>query len=187
MKSLVIGVPLLIALASITSGCSDGGGGSGSGGSLGGPGGGQPPGASVPQELVGGWYAGSGHTSAPYNPATGSWGTPSGDGLVYLFEQDGSYTKAFQSYYSNYGCTTGFTAFERGSLSIDGATLTTAPSQGRIEFRDTCVPSANSDELIAELEAEVFAWELRPSEYDPSLTVLFLQRTDGAASTFVPL
>jgi len=37
------------------------------------------PGA-IPSGLVGSWYAGAGHTTAPFDPGTGSWGRPSAKG-----------------------------------------------------------------------------------------------------------
>lgn len=144
-------------------------------------------GGSVPDDLVGEWYAGRGGTSAPYDPVSGGWGRPNGEGLVYLFEADGTYTKAFQSYASNGGCTTGFTAFESGRLTVAGSTFTTRPSSGHLVFEDTCSPSLDSDDPLESLEDETFTWELRPSELDPADTVLWLQRTDGAESTFAPL
>lgn len=165
---------------------SNGTGGESGATSSGGSGGGAAT-ASVPAEIVGSWYAGSGYTSAPYDPASGTWGTPTGKGLVYLFRADGTYTKGFQSYVSNYGCTTGFSAFEEGSLSATGHELATHPSKGHVQFKDTCAPSMDSDEPVADLTDEAFVWTLRPSDLDSSLMVLDLRRDDGAQSTFVPL
>jgi len=138
----------------------------------------------VPAGLVGSWYAGRGHTNAPYNPTTGAWGRPSGKGLVYIFKKDGSYTKAFQSYESDGACITGF---KSGRLSIEGNTLTTTPDKGRMVFEATCNPSLNSDKPLEDLNTEVFSWELKPNENDPSVTSLYLLRSDGAGSTFNPI
>lgn len=187
-----------IAAALLVAACSgapagngpDTGGAGGVGGAAAGSGGGgnvKPESASVPAELVGSWYAGSGYTSAPYDPATGAWGTPTGKGLVYLFRADGSYTKGFQSYVSNGGCTTGFSAFEEGFAEFAGQTLTTYPQTGHVQYKDSCAPSLDSDEPVADLSAESFTWTLHPSEYDPTLIVLDLSRSDGAMSTFMPL
>jgi hypothetical protein len=167
--------------------CSDGNGGSGGGGDdgTGAYGGGQY--GSIPVELVGSWYAGAGYTTAPYDPGTGSWGKPSGKGLVYVFEGSGTYTKAYQSYESSGGCTVGFTAFETGSLSASGTTLVTSPGSGHMVYEATCSPELNSDTPLDGLVDETFSWALVPSESDPSVMVLWLQRTDGAESTFTPL
>ena len=141
----------------------------------------------VPAGLIGSWYAGRGHTSAPYNPTTGAWGRPSGKGLIYIFNKDGSYTKAFQSYESTGGCTTGFTAFESGRFTVQGRTLTTTPTKGRMVYEATCSPSLNSDKPLEDPQKEVFTWELKPNENDPSITSLYLLRSDGNGSSFNPL
>lgn len=144
-----------------------------------------PDAGETPAELEGAWYAGRGGTTAPYDPASGSWGMPSGQGLVYVFEAGGTYTKGFQSYESAGGCTTGFTAFERGALIVEGSELTTRPSSGRLEYRATCSPELDSDEALTDLVDEVFAWTVGVDEY--GATVLELRRDDGAEATFVRL
>jgi len=127
--------------------------------------------------LLGSWYAGAGGVSAPYDPATGTFGMPNGQGLVYVLRADGTYTKAFQSYASNGGCTTGFTAFEAGAYVADASSLRTAPSSGQIQYRDTCAPSLNSDKPATELAAEQFQIQLSADQ-------LTLVRSDGATGTF---
>jgi len=175
-----IAVSLTLVIAACTTEGADGQGG----------GGGDDDDDSIgntPAQIEGAWYAGRGGTTAPYDPATGSWGTPSGSGLVYVFEAGGTYTKAFQSYESSGGCTTGFTAFERGTLYADGAVITTSPHEGRLVYRATCAPELDSDDPITDLADETFDWALRPNEYDPASTDLYLRRTDGAEATFIRL
>lgn len=181
-----------LSIAMLMAGCSDGT--SSDGTSSGGAGGSVDNASddghgrsSIPAGLVGSWYAGAGYTSAPYDPLSGSWGRPNGKGLVYLFEATRTYTKAFQSYESNGGCTTGFTAFESGELLVSGATLITRPSSGHLVYEATCSPELDSAEPLDDLVEETFSWQLRPSEYDPAVTVLLLRSEDGAESTFMPL
>jgi len=104
-----------------------------------------------------------------------------------VFNADSTYTKAFQSYESSGGCTTGFTAFESGALSVSGDTLVTTPSSGHMVYEATCSPNLNSDTPLTDLEVETFSWALVPAETDPSTTVLRLRRSDGAESTFAPM
>jgi len=141
-------------------------------------GGGETPGA-----LVGSWYAGRGGTTAPYDPVSGTFGRPSGSGLLYLFQPGGRYLKGFQSYESSGGCTTGFTVTEQGVIYATDSTLTTHPTSGRRVFEDTCAPSLDSDDPVTDLADETFTWEV--SGDDPTAPVLSLVRTDGAAATFV--
>lgn len=143
-------------------------------------GGGGGGGGDTPSALVGSWYAGRGGTTAPYDPAAGSWGMPSGQGLVYVFEAGGRYTKAFQSYESAGGCTTGFTAFESGDLIVGGTSLVTHPTSGHMVYRATCSPELDSDTALDQLADETFTWS-RDGD------TLLLQRDDGAESTFAKL
>jgi hypothetical protein len=134
----------------------------------------------MPPELLGHWYAGAGGVSSPYDAATGSWATPSGQGLLYVFSADGSFTKGFQSFVSSGGCTTGYTAASFGRVLFQADRLTTRPERGTFLYRDTCAPSLNSDEPLDELGDETFDWAIVPDEIDPSAPVLWLRRIDGA-------
>jgi hypothetical protein len=134
-------------------------------------------GGTLPDVLQGSWYASSGYTSAPYDPVTGTYGTPNGSALLYEFAADGSYRKTFQSYASNGGCSSGFTAFELGLAAVSGNTLQTTPSSGHIQYSDSCAPSLDSDKPETDLSSESFSWEIVADG-------LLLTRSDGAASQF---
>jgi len=160
---------------------------SGGGGQGNAPGGGAPSPGSIPAALVNSWYAGQGYTSVPYSPSTGTWGTPSGKGLIYIFEADGSYQKAFQSYESSGGCTTGFTAFESGTAIVNGDQLALSPDSGRLKYTASCAPSLDSDDPLVDLADEYFTWSLGVSEYDAKVPTLYLEAPEGASATFLPL
>lgn len=132
---------------------------------------------SLPDALVGSWYAGAGLTSQPYDSSTGSYGLPSGDGVLYTFKADGTYQKAFRGQVSSAGCTTGLSAYEAGVAQLDGATLRLVPMTGSLSYRDSCVPSLSSDKPATELEEESF-------QYLRSGDTLELSRSDGARSVF---
>jgi hypothetical protein len=144
-----------------------------------------PPAGAGPlaPEVVGAWYAGAGGVSQPYDPRTGSWGTPDGMGLVYDLRADGTYTRAFQSYHSNGGCTNGFTVFEQGAYRADPGEIRTSPASGRMRVSDTCSPSLDSDRPLGagDLHPERMAWAL---VRDGAETRLRLSGADGAASDF---
>jgi hypothetical protein len=140
------------------------------------------PAASFAPALLGSWYAGRGGTSIPYDSQTGEFGAPSGDGLMFVFRADGSYTKATQSVVSNADCTTGFMAFEDGTASTDGDQLELHPTRGHLEYfgctgSDTDKPIAVSDENLS--------WSLAPSSADGSQMALTLvSQSDGSSSEF---
>jgi hypothetical protein len=105
----------------------------------------EPAPPSLPVAIVGSWFAGAGNTTQPYDPSTQSYGTPSGSGVVFTFRADGTYSKAFRSQVSNGGCSTGLSAYEAGVAQVDGDTLRIIPMTGTLSYRDTCVPSLDSD------------------------------------------
>ena len=141
-------------------------------------------GSNPPAELLGSWFSGSGGLSEPYDPTSGHVGTPNGSGLLYLFRGDGSYTKAFQSYHSNGGCTNGFTAFESGSFSVSGDQLVTHPRSGHLRVSDSCAPSLDSDKPLSDLHDERFSWVTGSIGADTNRPGLQLTRSDGASSLF---
>lgn len=179
--------PEAISIAILMAGCSDGTSSGSAGDRVGDDSDDGHGRSSIPAGLIGSWYAGAGYTSAPYDPVSGSWGRPNGQGLVYVFEATRTYTKAFQSYESNGGCSAGFTAFESGELLVSGALIVTRPSSGNLVYEATCSPELDSEQPLQDLVEEAFSWQLRPDEYDPAVTVLLLRNEQGAESTFMPL
>jgi hypothetical protein len=153
-----------------------GNGGSGSGTTSGAGGGG-----SFDPALVGSWWAGRGGTSFPYDSQTGEWGTPNGGGLGFIFRADGSFTKAVLDYTSTGSCTTGYSAFEDGTVTSDGGTLVLHKASGHIEFNSTCVPSADSDKPLTVTD-ETLTYVIAPYSQDASMTGMTVTGQDGASS-----
>ena len=131
----------------------------------------------LPGVIVGSWFAGAGNTTQPYDPTTQSYGTPSGSGMLFTFRADGTYSKAFRNQVSNGGCSTGFSAYEAGVAQVEGDKLSIIPMTGTLSYRDSCVPSLNSDRTNAALESETFT-------FSRSGDALRLVRDDGAGSVF---
>jgi hypothetical protein len=162
---------------------SGGGSGGGAGGGGVGSGGG---GGSLDAALVGTWWAGRGGTSSPYDPSTGSWGTPNGGGLGFVFRDDGSYTKVAMDYTSTGDCTTGWSAFEDGTEVSDGSTVQLTPASGHIEFSSSCAPSEDSDKPIA-VQDDTLSYAVAPYSQDPTRTGLTLTAQDGSSSEFLEI
>jgi hypothetical protein len=133
--------------------------------------------------LVGNWYTGRGGTTFPYDSQTGAWGTPTGDGMVFMFRADGSYTKGVQSYVSTADCTTGWTATEDGTATSKGGDLSLHPTRGHMIFTASCSTSEDSEKDIA-VQDETLTWALGPYAADPSMTGLTLTNASGASSQF---
>jgi hypothetical protein len=102
---------------------------------------------------------------------------PNGEGLVFVFRADGTYTKVFQSYVSTGSCTTGLSAFESGVANASGDGLVTTPSTGKIVFSDTCAPSLDREKPEADPATESFTWS-----FDGPTLVLV--RSDGVTGRF---
>jgi hypothetical protein len=108
-------------------------------------------------------------------------GTPTGDGMVFMFRADGSYTKGVQSYVTTADCTTGWTATEDGTASSNEGTLQLHPTRGHMIFTASCSPSEDSDKSIT-VQDEKLRWALGPYATDPSMTGLTLTNQSGASS-----
>jgi hypothetical protein len=149
-----------------------GGGAAGSGG-----------GGTLDSAIVGSWWAGRGGTSFPYDPTTGSWGTPNGGGLGFIFRGEGTYTKASLDYTTTGDCTTGWSAFEDGTATSDGHSLQLSPASAHLQFNSSCAPSEDSDKPIA-AQSETLVYSVAPYSQDPSVPALTLTAPDGASSEF---
>lgn len=135
-------------------------------------------GGSVDPALEGSWYAGRGGTTLPYDAQTGTFGAPTGDGMLFVFRSDGTYTKATQSIVSNPGCSTGYVAFEEGDATTQGSELRLHPSRGHLETV-TC-GGATTDEPL-DVKDETLDYAVGPFSQDPSIEALTLH--DGANGT----
>jgi hypothetical protein len=98
---------------------------------------------SIDGSLVGKWYTGRGGTTTGYDQTTGSY-MPAGEGLLFWFRADGTYTKAFQDT-SPGACTMGYIAFEDGTASSNGNTIALHPTKGHTQYT-SCSGAADADQ-----------------------------------------
>jgi hypothetical protein len=155
----------LFSVLGIVAGCGVTGGSAGGAGSL-------DPG------LQGTWYAGRGGTNMPYDPATGAFGAPTGDGMLIAFRADGSYTLAQQSITSSSDCTSGFIAIEEGDAETSGSELRLHPTHGHMQ---TTMCGATTDQPI-DVSDSVYSYALAPFSQDPSQPGLTLSRASDGTS-----
>ncbi len=73
---------------------------------------------------------------------------------------------------------------ESGRVEGDDEQLVLLPSGGRISYRDSCVPSLDSDKPIRGLPSQTLRWELVPDERQPLRQHLRFVDRDGAVRTF---
>jgi hypothetical protein len=145
-------------------------------------------GGEMPAQIVGSWYSGQGYTTLPYDSQTGEFGMPDGQGLVFIFHDDGTYERAYQSYQSgDTGCTTGMTAYDRGTVSGGAGQFTITPEEGNTKFVDTCVSENNTEQPQDDLGPETFTYELYPDPYGQVPQVLQIADSGGNSSVFRPI
>ena len=104
-----------------------------------GPGGNTPPPTeSVPAALVGTWHIGAVANTNIYNPASGAWSAPSGEGNAWTFTADGHYTHAQILQSSFGGCTSRVFAYATGTFTVAGGEIRVGATQGYMKSEDTC-------------------------------------------------
>jgi hypothetical protein len=150
-----------------------------------GPGSGGATGSSVPDEVVGQWYAGGVSPTDFYNPNTGHWtGNGYGSGLSFTFESDGSYVRAFQMYSNLYDCGTLTFTYEKGTVRVDAAssTLELHPSSATIHEQNSC--SGWSDSRPIPVEGTRIHYQ-RGTD-DQGATTLWMREDDTEWTPFHP-
>lgn len=131
---------------------------------------------SVDSALVGQWYAGRGGTMIAYDESTGSFGAPSGTGMMFVFHADGTYQKAFQSIESG-ACTVGFVTVESGVATTASGEVRLHPSSGTMH-EISCSGSADNDHAIT-VSDESLAYALEAED-----ALRLTDTSTGAASEF---
>ena len=144
-------------------------------------GGGEAASGSLAPAVVGTWFTNHGNTSTTYDPATGSYGDGSGEVLEFVFRADGTYTKEFQDLAAT-GCTTGFRAFEDGTVTSSDTKLFLHPTSGHIVYV-SCSGADDSDRPI-DVQDATLTFKSAPFSADPSIDGLTLTDAQGATSEF---
>ena len=143
-----------------------------------------PSPTSVPAEFTGTWYAGNVSGVIFNNPNTGQWSSPSGTGVTYTFNRDGTYEKGVLLQSSLYGCTSSFLAYQRGTVRVSGAapaTFELTASYARIKSVDNCV-TKNNYEKDDPYRSETILVQRGRDEYNNE--VLQIRSPDGHPSAF---
>ena len=149
------------------------------------------PRTSVPTELAQQWYSGSVSPIGFFNPGTGQWASPSGEGLMFTFTSDGRFTNGFLANNSLYGCTVSFMVYLEGTLTVQGKSLTLYPNWGHKKFEAPCAPSNNENRRMRPDEVKTFEgqylWEVGTDQGDPNTILLAISNPDGRPWTTLRL
>lgn len=79
------------------------------------------PRSEIASPLAGAWFTGTLSTFQYYDPVTGEWDDPSGEGFYYLIDESGDYETGAVINSTVAGCTARLLGTERGTLTLDGA------------------------------------------------------------------
>jgi hypothetical protein len=187
---LARGTGLMATLALLTAACGGESGGDitspgdpGSGAEEPGTPGGTP-GAQVPADVVGTWYAGNVSSSNFYTPSTGHWDNAGGTGQFYTLKGDGTFEYGWRIYSTLYGCSMSAMVFRQGTIEVQASsTLVLHTTYAVMHSEDTCNASGNYDKTIP-LETETLIWELGQDEMGNA--ALYLRGPDTTPSAFYP-
>jgi hypothetical protein len=142
------------------------------------------PQTSVPSELSGEWLLGTVSSVDFYNPNTGTWGNPSGSGLFYKLNRDGTFNYGFREHVTNQSCETDLFIFKKGTVAVKGATFTLYPTSGQKHYQD-CTGSSSEDRPLSanELSPDAYTWSVVSDQTDPAKQTLVLTTPSGATGT----
>jgi Chaperone for protein-folding within the ER, fungal len=105
--------------------------------------------------IVGSWNMGSASSTSYYNSVTGEWAAPSGGGISYTFNPDGSYEYIVLVQSSLFSCTTSFFSYATGNYIVQDTVLALTPTQHKSKSEDNCSSSSNYEKDVP-LETEYF-------------------------------
>ncbi|PYE53145.1 hypothetical protein [Deinococcus yavapaiensis] len=147
-----------------------------------------PASAAAPAGMIGAWMYSATSGTTYVDSATGSSGAPSGVGLFYKFNADGTYAYAYREAVTTYNCTTIFLVYKEGRFDVAGAKLVLHPAQGRATYTASCSPSLDSDRFLRpdELADDVYTWKLKANP-DGAGRLLNLTTPAGATGDLRPM
>jgi hypothetical protein len=116
--------------------------------------------------IVGSWFWGTVSSTSYYNESTGIWADPSGGGLKYTFNPDGTYEGNFLFQNTFYSCSTRIFSFTQGTYSLEDQLLTLTPTLDKTKSEDDCHPSKNYEkDLPLETQYRFIEFRRDISEY----------------------
>ena len=127
-------------------------------------------GGTAPSELVGQWSRGASTGVDFYNPSSGSWAPPSGEGSFLSIAPDGSFHYSIMVQNSIYSCTTNVVCFYEGKGTFEGDSLTLYPEGSQQKYEDTCNSGSGYEHAIPN-QPIPFRWRIDGSGSAPRLVL----------------
>ena len=141
-----------------------------------------PGNGSLHTELVGDWFTGNISSIQFYNPTTGSWAAPNGEGFYFIFKADGTYEEGAVINSTQYNCTIQLLGRAVGTAEVSGNTLTLHQKNRKVHVTNTC--SGVGDNEVGAGDS-VYSYEIK-NDANGNYG-LFLTQSDGTPyNTFYP-
>lgn len=137
------------------------------------------PATPLPEPLAGEWLTGTLSTLQYYDATNGTWLDPSGEGFYYLLDGDGRYETGAVIDSTVGGCTLRLLGVERGTMALEGETLTIHRHWVRTHVTNSCGGTAERT-----LGYEVRTWTWRIELDETGLEWLVLTHEDGAVERY---
>lgn len=129
---------------------------------------------SLPSELVGNWFTGTISSIQFYNPVSGSWAPPNGEGFYFIFRADGTYEEGAVINSTQYNCTIQLLGRAVGTAEASGGTLTLHQDNRKVHVTNTCNGVGDNEVGAANT---LYTYELKNDENNNY--GLFLTQSDG--------
>lgn len=108
---------------------------------------------------------------------TGQWlDSAYGTSVMLEFQVDGRYQQTLLIKTSAYACKTQVFIYNEGTAVIDGMTIKTFPTKGRVKALDSCVARNNfdRDDDIARKQGTRYTWRFGPNASNPNDSTTYL-------------
>jgi hypothetical protein len=115
-----------------------------------------------PTELVGSWFTGTISSIQYYDPVTGTWADPNGEGFYLILDADGGYEEGAVIQSTMYSCSSRLLGRAVGEWSIEGYQLWLARESGKTSITGTCTGSGSN---TMGPQVDIYYWELGPDAY----------------------
>lgn len=136
----------------------------------------------MPGELVGSWFTGDISNIQFYDPVTGSWADPNGEGFYFIFNPDGTYEEGAVINSTSYNCSFRLLGRAVGTFAATADTLTLYQQERRTQAAGNC---SGAGENVEGPTTTVYGWSLGADEYGNEGLSLWL--SDGTLyGTFYP-
>jgi hypothetical protein len=115
-----------------------------------------------PAALVGSWFTGSISSIQYYDPVTGEWADPNGEGFYLILDADGGYEEGAVIQSTMYSCSSRLLGRAVGEWSIEGYQLWLARESGETSVTGNCSGSGTN---TMGPQVDIYYWQLGPDDY----------------------